>query len=134
MRYTGGCLCGALRYEAIGEPRGQGYCYCVDCQKASGSGFIPFLSFNSRAVQFVGDARQFRSLAASGREAVRNFCPVCSGLVFGGEVGISQSHTVYAGTLDDTSLFRPTMAIFTRSRPSWALTPAGLTQFEAMPG
>ncbi len=29
-RYVGGCLCGALRYEAEGEPRYAGLCYCVD--------------------------------------------------------------------------------------------------------
>ena len=44
-RYTGGCLCGALRYEAVGEPLYAGLCYCADCQKASGSGFIPFIGF-----------------------------------------------------------------------------------------
>ncbi len=40
-RITGGCLCGALRYEAEGEPHFAGYCCCADCRKASGSGFIP---------------------------------------------------------------------------------------------
>jgi hypothetical protein len=44
-RHTGGCLCGALRYEAEGEPLYAGYCYCTDRQKASGSGFIPFMGF-----------------------------------------------------------------------------------------
>jgi hypothetical protein len=33
---TGGCLCGALRYEAEGEPRYAGLCYCADRQKATG--------------------------------------------------------------------------------------------------
>ncbi len=42
---TGGCLCGALRYEANAAPTFMGYCCCDDCQKASGSGFIPFVGF-----------------------------------------------------------------------------------------
>jgi hypothetical protein len=59
--YTGGCLCGALRYEAVGEPLGSGHCYCADCRRASGSGFVPFMSFKAAAVRFTGEARQFRS-------------------------------------------------------------------------
>jgi len=64
---------------------------------------------------------------------VRNFCPVCGGLVFGGEVGKDDSHTIYAGSLDDPSSFRPSIAIFTRNRPAWAVIPPGLTPFDALP-
>ena len=65
-RYTGGCLCGALRYEAVGEPLGSGHCYCADCRKASGSGFVPFMGFTASAVRFSGEAREFRWKAARG--------------------------------------------------------------------
>ena len=133
-RYTGGCLCGALRYEADGEPRFAGHCYCVDCQKASGSGFIPFMGFASSAVRLRGETRQFRSKAATGGDAVRNFCPVCGSLVFGGEVGKDDTHTIYAGSLDDPSVFHPKVAIFARSRPAWAVIPEGLTVYDGMPG
>ncbi len=132
-RYTGGCLCGALRYEAKGEPILSGHCYCADCRKASGSGFIPFMGFPSSAVRFSGQTRIFTSKAASGGDAVRNFCPICGSLVFGGEVGKDDSHTIYAGSLDDPSSFRPTIAIFTRNRPIWAVIPPDLTMFEALP-
>jgi hypothetical protein len=132
-RYTGGCLCGGLRYEADGEPRLAGHCYCADCRKASGSGFIPFMGFPGSAVRFSGETQQFRSKAANGGEAVRNFCPLCGGLVFGGEVGKDDSFTIYAGSLDDPSSFRPNVAIFTRNRPAWAVIPSGLTVFEAAP-
>jgi hypothetical protein len=47
MRYTGGCLCGAVRYEAEGEPVFAGHCNCADCRKASGSGFIPSWGFRA---------------------------------------------------------------------------------------
>jgi hypothetical protein len=132
-RYTGGCLCGALRYEATGEPLSAGNCYCGDCRKASGSGFIPFMGFPSSAVRFDGQSRQFTSKSAKGTDAVRNSCPVCGSLVFGGMVGQDQQFTIYAGSLDDPSSFRPTIAIFTRNRPVWALVPPDLTMFETMP-
>ena len=116
-RYTGGCLCGALRYEAEGEPMHSGHCYCADCRKASGSGFIPFMGFRSSAVRFTGQSRTFTSKAASGGDAVRNYCPICGSLVFGGRVGEDSSHTIYVGSLDDPSVFHPKIAIFTRGRP-----------------
>jgi hypothetical protein len=65
---------------------------------------------------------------------VRNFCPACGGLVFGGVVGVDTSHTVYAGSLDDASRFKPAMAIFERDRPDWVIRPPGLTVFDTMPG
>jgi hypothetical protein len=131
--YTGGCLCGALRYEAVGEPMLMGHCYCADCRKASGSGFIPFMGYASNTVRFTGPSRPFVSKAASGGDATRNSCPVCSSLVFGGERDQSDSFTIYAGSLDDPSLFQPKVAIFTRNRPSWAVIPAGLTIFDGLP-
>jgi len=130
---TGGCLCGAVRYEASGEPLYAGYCYCADCRKASGSGFIPFMGFSAQVMRFSGETRRFVSRAFRGGEAVRNFCPVCGSLVFGGIVGQDEQHTVYAGTLNDPSHFKPTMAIFNRDRAAWVRPPGGLVVFETMP-
>jgi hypothetical protein len=129
-RYTGGCLCGALRYEAEGEPKFMGHCYCADCRKASGSGFIPFMGFPASAVRFSGETRKFISKSARNADAVRNSCPVCGSLVFGGEVGKDAMFTIYAGSLDDPSLFHPSVAIFTRDRPSWAVIPPDLKIYE----
>jgi hypothetical protein len=132
-KVTGGCLCGALRYEAEGDPLYAGFCYCADCRKASGSGFIPFMGFSAAAVRFTGEVRQFRSPSFRGGESVRNACPVCSGLVFGGEVGLDDQHTVYAGSLDDPSAFHPSMVIFLRDKPDWVALPDGITAFETLP-
>ncbi len=47
---VGGCLCGQVRYEASAPPRYAGYCFCADCRKASGSGFMPFMGFAASAI------------------------------------------------------------------------------------
>src|SRR5260370_8443045 len=85
-RDTGGCLCGSLRYEAQGEPLFMGHCYCADCRKASGSGFIPYMGFASSAVRFHGETLSFTSKAANGGDAVRNSCPFSGSLAFGGKI------------------------------------------------
>jgi hypothetical protein len=130
--YTGGCLCGAVRYEATGEPLYTGHCYCADCRKASGSGFVAFMGFASDQVRFSGETKVYSCQALRG-VSDRNFCPTCGGLVFGGIVGKVESHTIYAGSLDDPTLFEPKIALFNQGRPDWAVIPPGLTVFERMP-
>ena len=84
-------------------------------------------------MRFSGETRKCASKAASGADAVRNTCAVCGSLVFGGEVGKADTFTIYAGSLDDPSSFRPTVAIFTRDRPAWAVIPPNLAVFDEMP-
>jgi hypothetical protein len=132
--HRGGCLCGAIRYEADGDPRYMGLCYCADCRKASGSGYVPFMSFPASAVRFTGKPAQIVSRSLRGGEAVRNFCPTCGSLVYGGRAGIDTEHTIYAGTLDDPSRFVPRLAIFARDRAPWAIVPEGLTVYDRLPG
>ncbi|WP_454761127.1 GFA family protein [Caulobacter segnis] len=131
--FKGGCLCGALRWQADRAPTFMGVCCCADCRKASGSGFIPFMGFAAEALTITGPAMQYRSRAFRGGEATRNSCPNCGGLVFGGEHGLHDSHTIYAGSLDDPGLFKPAMALFGRDKPDWVVLPEGVTVFETMP-
>jgi hypothetical protein len=133
LEYLGGCRCGQLRYRATGELLFAGYCFCGDCRKSSGSGYVPFIGFASSQVEFSGETRHVKARAANGGEAVRNLCATCGSLVFGGIVGTDTSHTIYAGSLDDPSLFEPQVAIFVKHRPIWAPIPPGLTCFETMP-
>jgi hypothetical protein len=131
-RITGGCLCGARRYEALGAPQYAGLCYCCDCRKASGSGFIGFLGFKPEQVTSRGETRRHNSPAFKGRTAARNFCAICNSLVFGGGHDLDGVN-VYAGSLDDPSQFKPSIALFARDAPAWAPVPPGLKKFETMP-
>ena len=132
-RVSGGCLCGALRYEARGAPLFAGLCYCAACRKASGSGFVPYLGFAREAVTLSGASRAFAVRADNGNQAVRNFCPACGSLVFGGPRDSATQFTIYAGSLDDPAQFAPTAAIFTRARAPWAALPAHLKVYPELP-
>ena len=56
------------------------------------------------------------------------------GLVFGGEIGKTDSYTFYAGTLDDPSGSHPPFAILAAGHPPWAIIPPGVKIFDRMPG
>lgn len=127
---TGGCLCGALRYEARGAPRFMGYCFCADCRKASGSGFIPVMMYPSAQLTIAGPSSVHAHDLGGGRAAHRNSCSVCHSLVFGGVRGTSEWHTLYAGSLDEPRHFVPTVAIYTQGKPDWALVPDGVKIYQ----
>ena len=73
--YTGGCACGAIRYEIAAEPIFAAHCQCRDCQKASGTGHGSFMAFPKAAVRLTGQPRFHESKADSGNTVGRGFCP-----------------------------------------------------------
>ena len=133
MALSGGCVCGALRYRAEGQPLFQGLCHCRNCQRIGGGGHIGFICFPEESVTVEGNAVSRALTGGSGRQATRYFCPVCHSDVFGRAEVMPGQINLYAGSLDDTSQFTPTLAIFTRSRPAWDTSSAGLTCFETVP-
>jgi len=55
LPFTGGCACGAIRYECTAEPLEMFQCHCRDCQGASGGVcnyvvIVPRMRLSSRAV------------------------------------------------------------------------------------
>jgi hypothetical protein len=49
--YTGGCACGAIRYEIAGEPAVMVDCQCRQCQRDSGTGHQSHLTFVAAQVR-----------------------------------------------------------------------------------
>ena len=60
-------------------------------------------------------------------------CPTCHSIVYGTAEVMPGLLNIYAGSLDDTSQFKPQMAIFTRSRPAWDDSSRNLQCFETVP-
>lgn len=104
---TGGCLCGAVRIEASGQPLRVGICHCLDCRKIHGTPFHGSAIFPEAAVTITGETHSYEG---------RYFCPTCGSQVFGraeGEV------LVNIGACDATDQFRPTYELWTIRREGW---------------
>jgi hypothetical protein len=74
--WTGGCLCGAIRFEARGTPGNPHTCACEDCRRHTGSPLTAWVDFPADQVQWVGPGgapSRYRSSAQS----TRAFCAQC---------------------------------------------------------
>ena len=79
-RHTGGCLCGAVRFEAVGSPQRPHTCSCRMCQRHGGALTAAWVEFPTNAVDWTGPGGMpatYRSSAASSRA----FCQVCGGTI-----------------------------------------------------
>jgi hypothetical protein len=124
--FEGGCLCGRVRYRAEG-PAGFGIlCFCRDCQRASGGGHVPIIGVAKSCFEVTGEPALYSCKGGSGKPTERNFCPDCGSLLYGTPTAAPDLVTLYAGSLDDPSVFRPTDAIHTRYRNGWDTGGAGL--------
>ena len=74
MPITGGCLCGAVRYEANESPSKGVVCHCRVCQRTTGSAFEAITIFPRTAFRFTkGEPKRYRSSSIM----EKCFCPHC---------------------------------------------------------
>jgi hypothetical protein len=132
--YTGGCACGALRYEAAAEAIFENHCQCRDCQKRSGTGHGSYLTFPSRAdVKITGAATDWRVTADSGNEKIHSFCPVCGSPVYLTFAANPDPIAVHAASLDDPGRFKPGAVTYSSRGHAWDTLGPSLQMFEQMP-
>ena len=77
QKMTGGCHCGAVRYEISTDPLFSGNCYCEDCRKVSGTGHASVLAVPEPAFSAKGTLTEYQSPGGSGQPVTRRFCPIC---------------------------------------------------------
>ena len=130
---TGGCECGAIRYECSAEPIMAGHCHCRSCQQASGTGHASHIMVPRAALRITGDARFYERTADSGNTVRRAFCPNCGAPVCSESSGWPDMMTLRAGSLDDPELFRPGMIVYAARAPSWDRMDPELPSFPKMP-
>lgn len=120
MTIRGGCLCGAVRYEADAEPLAVRTCWCRLCQYLGGGTASVNVCFPSDKVSFTGTLSDYSNVADSGNVMHRGFCPTCGTPVTSTAEVRPHLMFVRAGTLDDTSIAAPQATIWTSEAPDWA--------------
>jgi hypothetical protein len=134
--FSGGCGCGAIRYECTAEPIEMFQCHCRDCQRATGGPFSCVVVVPEKSFKLTqGSLRyHFTQSAATGQHK-RGFCAECGSRISGGEnaEGTSEIVGINAGSLDDPSWFRPQYDIFTSDVQPWDYMNPALRKFKTYP-
>ncbi len=116
--YTGGCLCGAVRFEIHGGIRNIVFCHCSECRKAQGSAF---------ASNGIVQAERFKFLAGEDRLTAfestpgqyKYFCKVCGSPILSRNTDKPDLVRVRLGTIESDIVERPVAHIFVSSKANW---------------
>ncbi len=115
---TGGCQCGAVRFEATGAPKFVANCHCVSCRKATGGAFSTWVGFNDDNVRWL---TKIPSTYVSSAGVRRGFCASCgTPLTYGGDKWPGEIHFLI-GVFDHPNAFTPNSVAFSEDALPWAL-------------
>ena len=119
MRVTGGCHCGALRYEADIDPQKVGVCHCTDCQRLTGSAFSVFLPVPREHFLLSGEPRIYVKTAESGNRRAQAFCATCGTRVYASAEKNPEVFNLRVGTIDQRAQLAPKIQLWCRSAMPW---------------
>ena len=129
LPFSGGCACGAIRYEVTAEPIVMFNCHCRDCQRASGGPYGAVVYVRAKAFKITkGKPRYYSTSSEAVGHNKRGFCAECGSRLFGGATDEGQG--ILASSLDEPSWFHPQMDIFTSDAQPWDQMDAKLPKFE----
>jgi len=135
MTITGGCYCGALRFEIFGELPMRGLCLCRTCQRISGGAGNLFLGIEAGAFRYTqGEPRRFKRENPADAPT-REFCGECGVQIAARSPKAPGGLIVKVGTLDDPSVFGgPKMVFWTQEKQDFHVVPVGVPAFATIPG
>ena len=130
MIREGGCLCGAVRFKAEGEPINVRICHCRNCQKSTGSPFFARALFAQSALSVHGKTARYASSDALDRV----FCKKCGARLFAWRKSPAVAGVALAA-FDDRNAFAPTEHIWVSEKMDWVKPDDGLPQYpQTVPG
>ena len=130
MSVTGGCLCGAVKYQIDQSPTTMGVCHCKNCQRQAVSAFSTLAVVPREQFEFVeGEPKQYLDGdTSSGNKVERYFCANCGSPIYSA-LG-SQPDVIYlkTGTMDDTNDFAPQFHVWCDTKQNWVELPEDIPQ------
>lgn len=99
---TGGCQCGAVRYEIHAHPEEIYVCHCRECRKQSASAFGISVSVVRESVRLIsGILERWDRKTDSGHNLQCHFCPRCGTRLWHGDMQAGRKLSVKGGSLDE---------------------------------
>ena len=131
---TGGCYCGAVRFEVAGPIRMRGLCLCRTCQRISGGAGNLFVGLEADAFRYTkGEPRRFARPDAS-EAPTREFCGACGVHLAARSPRAPGGVIVKVGALDDPALFEgPQVVVWTEEKQAFHLLPQDVPAFPRTP-
>ncbi|WP_158915458.1 GFA family protein [Caulobacter sp. S45] len=127
---SGGCMCGAVRYEVTDAFRYAMNCHCSNCRRATGAAFKPIAGIESDRLSIIrGEDVVMRYGDEAGHDV---HCRTCGSLLYS-VVREGRFVHVAMGTLVDDPAVRPTMHIFVGSKAGWYEITDDLPQHHGLP-
>ena len=128
---SGGCHCGAVRYEMTAEVAHHALCHCTACRKASGAPATAWAMAAADQVTITGEPVTY----ASSEHGRRLFCGACgTSLFYTNDVVFPGMIDVQSATLDDPDAIPLQAQIQTAERIGWMGHLGDLPAFERYPG
>ena len=114
-QFEGGCLCGAVRFVATGQPKWVSWCHCESCRRHSGAPVSVFVAFERSAYTATkGELTKFNSSP----DRWRGFCARCGSTLTCESECSTETH-FHVGAFDRAALFQATRHIFPEERFPW---------------
>ena len=129
--FEGGCSCRAVRYRMTRAPMIVHGCHCSWCQRETGSAFATNAVIEAdRVVLLQGDVEVVLTPSASGKGQKITRCPKCRVALWSNYSGAGEAmRFVRVGTLDEPGRWPPDIHIFTSTKLTWVVLPAGVPAF-----
>ncbi len=130
---TGGCMCGAVRYETTGDPFVVNHCHCQSCRKHNGAPVVTLAGFKADQVKFSGDERK---IYVSSPGVGRAFCGKCgTPLTWEGDGGdLGPIVEIHISTFDNPDVLVPSAHAFYPERITWMDIADNLPRYDGFSG
>jgi hypothetical protein len=134
MKFTGGCYCGQVRYEAEGDPLMKAQCSCRECRYITGGGSNFFIAMPRDGFKYTkGKASSFTRDDLD-NPVTREFCPNCGTHIITDPPGFP-AVVVKIGSMDDPTQFEgPDIALYVSEKPDYLHVADHVKAFDKMPG
>ncbi len=116
-QFEGGCLCGAVRFAAIGQPKGVYWCHCKSCRKHSGAPVSVFVAFEH--ANYTVTKGQITKFDSSPGRTIRGFCARCGSTLTCETVRLPTEAHFHVGAFDQAERFQPSRHVFPDERLPW---------------